>query len=584
MAIKRKLAVGLLAAVPVLAGCDAETTTAPGLEMKVHSLLGGLEPGETYLLSGADAASIPLFGGANGAEYLVVPFYLANTSDELDLAIRGQGAAASAPLLAHAPEPAGEPRRMLGRETAVGAFGSGSDFGQSIAASHRAHEQLRTRMRRETSELMRRGAANPVRLRTSVAAAPAHKLFTNAAIGDEVSINVQTDMACEDPKYRTGKVVAISKHAILVADEQNPAGGFDESHYRAFAAEFDGLVHPVVTRTFGEPTDIDGNGKVVIFFTSAVNDLTPPGSRGTIVGFFYARDLFPKSGSVECEGSNEAEMFYIMAPDPERAKEEPLFSVENVEYLAMGVIAHEYQHLINAARRIYVNNADALEEVWLDEALSHVAEELVFYEAAGMGPRRDIDLDDIFASDTRLNAVNKYMIDNLAKYGIFLEEVEGASVFDHDLAGRGASWAFIRYVADRSGKSDADFFYELVNSTLTGRTNVSRAAGESMEELTRDWSVSVFTDNYVLGLPDRYRQPSWDFRSLLPAINVFGGKFPLSYRTFNADRAENVPLRGGGTAFVRVPVDAASRALLETTKHGGGTPPDGLLMTVLRIR
>src|SRR5690606_29318702 len=103
-------------------------------------------------------------------------------------------------------------------------------------------------------------------------------------------------------------------------------------------------------------------------------------------------------------------------------------------------------------------------------------------------------------------------------------------------------------------------------------------------ELTRDWSVSVFTDNYVLGLPDRYRQPSWDFRSLLPAINVFGGKFPLSYRTFNADRAENVPLRGGGTAFVRVPVDAASRALLETTKHGGGTPPDGLLMTVLRIR
>lgn len=582
MAIKRKLAVGLVAAVPALAGCDAESTTAPGLEVKAHSLLGGLERGQTYALSGADAGLLPLVGGADGAEYLIVPFYAAKADDELDLALRGDGVAAPGPLLAQAPgEEGGRPTRML--ETAL-AVRSGPGLGRNVPASDRAHEQLRTRMRREMMQLMRRGAPGQASLRRGIAPRHANQALANAAVGDLVTLNVQADVACEDPKYRTGRVVAISQRAIVVADTLNPAQGFDDTHYRAFASEFDDLVHPVVSRAFGDPTDIDGNGKVVIFFTSAVNDLTPPGSNGIILGFFYARDLLPKDVGPGCEGSNEAEMFYMLVPDPVRATKEPIFSVANVEYLTMGVVAHEYQHLINAARRFYVNDAESLEEVWLDEGLSHVAEELVFYEAAGLGPRRDINLDDILQTDRRLDAANRYMVDNLARYGIFLEEIEDASLFSHDLAGRGASWAFLRYVADRSGKSDTEFFFDVANSTTSGLPNLSRAAGESATEMARDWAVSIYADNYIFGLPAQYRQPSWNFRSIIPAINIFGGAFPLADRNLGADRAMNVDLRGGGTAFIRVSVDAASRAVLEATKHGGGELPNSLMLTVMRTR
>jgi len=369
-----------------------------------------------------------------------------------------------------------------------------------------------------------------------------------------------------------------------VADTLNPANGFDESHYRAFAAEFDELVHPVLTGTFGEPTDIDGNGKVIIFFTSAVNDLTPPGSEGVILGFFYARDLFPQGGVNGCAGSNEAEMFYMMVPDPKRAQLEPIFSLFWVEELAMGIIAHEYQHLINSARRIYVNDAETFEEIWLDEALSHVAEELVFYAASGMGPRRDIHVDDLLANNRRTDAVNRYMVDNFVRYGIFLQDIEGASIFSYDLAGRGGSWAFLRYVADRSGKSDEEFFRDLVNSRTAGLANLGRVSGEDPTEMARDWAVSIYTDNFVSGVPDKYKQPSWNFRSILPRVGIFNLTFPLSDRKFDGENAVNLALRGGGTVIVRVPVDAASKAVLEATTPGGGSLPSTLHLTVLRTR
>ena len=36
---------------------------------------------------------------------------------------------------------------------------------------------------------------------------------------------------------------------------------------------------------FGQPTDIDNNGHIVLFFTRAVNELTPPNAGGVVGGF-----------------------------------------------------------------------------------------------------------------------------------------------------------------------------------------------------------------------------------------------------------------------------------------------------------
>src|SRR5205807_2203657 len=102
-------------------------------------------------------------------------------------------------------------------------------------------------------------------------------------------------------------------------------------------------------------------------YTRAVNELTPAGSSGVIEGFFNPRDLFPTAGNATiqgCSGSNFAEMFYLIVPDPNGTINGNKRSNDQVQRFTIGTTAHEYQHLINAARRIYINNADDFEEVW----------------------------------------------------------------------------------------------------------------------------------------------------------------------------------------------------------------------------
>ena len=85
---------------------------------------------------------------------------------------------------------------------------------------------------------------------------------------------------------RTGRVVAITNKAVVIADVANPAG-FTDADYASLGATFDTLVFATDAANFGSPTDIDNNGdRVILFFTHAVNEL----GQGTL-GFAYSRDL-----------------------------------------------------------------------------------------------------------------------------------------------------------------------------------------------------------------------------------------------------------------------------------------------------
>src|SRR5258705_3153746 len=133
-------------------------------------------------------------------------------------------------------------------------------------------------------------------------------------VGDLFTVNVSTD-ACTNIQDRGARVVAIGTQAIVLADTLNPTGGFSAADYQRFAARFDTLVYPLDVGNFGAPADIDGNGKIVILFTGAVNELTPANSSSYVGGFFYGRDLFPTSDSPQlpgCAGSNVGEMFYLL--------------------------------------------------------------------------------------------------------------------------------------------------------------------------------------------------------------------------------------------------------------------------------
>src|SRR5205814_2024452 len=95
------------------------------------------------------------------------------------------------------------------------------------------------------------------------------------------------------------------------------------------------------------------------------------------------------------------------------------FTKNFVSHLTVSTTAHEFQHLINASRRLYVNTtATDFEEVWLNEGLSHVAEELLFYnQSAGLAPRMDIDTLKLRLSQKNIDAYNFDQFSNFGRLG-----------------------------------------------------------------------------------------------------------------------------------------------------------------------
>jgi hypothetical protein len=557
MVMKR---IGRSLLLPLLLGGCIDGTTSPELDKRVFSLLGGLEVGEVLELRGAGAKDLPLAGGG---EYLVVPFYALPSEGLGRLTIEFTGRNVQGPA-------------ATSRAPSVPGFPQGAAVLPPRDLSF--HDRIRAS---ERSLLRLAPAARGYRARLDLRAASA--AVEVPAEGDVVRLNVNSGSACLAPVYREARVMAVSERAIVVADAQNPAGGFTPEEFRAVALAFDTLVWKVDTRNFGEPSDIDRNGRVTILYTSTVNALTPPGMPGGYVaGYFWARDLLPSlaEGAMDgCQGSNLGEMFYMLAPDPQGTINGNVFTKEMVRQSTVAVTAHEFEHLINASRRLYVNGAEEAEENWLDEGLAHIAEEQVFYESSGLRPGMNLDLAQLQATRRTADAANLFMLDNILRYWTYVENPsrETPLGLDTQLETRGAIWSFLRYAADAQPGSDEELFRALVNTTSTGMGNLARVLDTDPIDLMQRWSASVYLDDAApAGTDSRYRQASWNMRSLLAV-------FPLKTLRLGSQGTALVQLKGGGSAFLTVETAAGHQSMIRT-RGAASTPPDALRISVVRLK
>jgi hypothetical protein len=403
-------------------------------------------------------------------------------------------------------------------------------------------------------------------------------------VGTVVRLNANSNTPCGATDFRGARVEAVSQRAIVVADTLNPIGGFTRAEYAAIAATFDTLVDAVDRRNFGDPTDIDANGRVVMFFTSAVNALTPRNSDSYIAGFFDSRDLFPQktaNGLQGCAGSNEAEMFYLLVPDPNGMVNGNRRSKTFIQRVSIATIAHEYEHLINSSRRVYVNTSSvAFETVWLDEGLAHVAEELLFYAQSGLGPRRNIDATTLRSSTQITNAFGDDGIENFLRLELYLENtVRNSPYADNDsLETRGATWSFLRYAADRVQPTGQEALWQkLVNTTAVGMTNLQQALGADVPGLFRDWGTMLALDD-VSGADARYQMESWNLRSVFSMPGV-SGAYPLRTSALVSGTPMAVALPGGTGAYLRFGVGAGRAGALSWNAL-----PAGVTMTLVRLR
>ncbi len=541
--------------VATVAACHSSDSTQP--------IDGQLGLGQALNLTGA--TTFNLQPGTSNGEYLAVLVnngLLAGKTESYTL--RGDGLIAPSPYLGPTVQPQ--------LSTAAEGTPAAPVLDQAFEA------RLRTRERAELTPLFADArawyaarSAAPTTLGGMTITRSDAAIPSTVAVGDTVTLNVNGNDACSNGVYHKARVAAIGTHALILNDVNNPQPGFTDADFARYAARFDTLVWPLDVAAFGTPTDIDNNGHIGLIFTIAVNQLTPPNSPSYVAGFHFSRDLFPTTTQGRlggCATSNVGELFYLLAPDPAGIYGNRR-TTGFVDSNTTAVIAHEFQHLINNSRRLYINNANTLEAKWLDEGLAHTAEELLFYREAGLTPRLNLSSTDIRTTTTRRTAYNLDMIGNQGRYRSYLLRPETASPYANDdsLPTRGAAWDLLRYLADHTGNSDGDTFYRIVNSTDSGTVNLKAVFGTTLPTLVRDWNVSHASDD-IVSSDIALQQPSWNWHDIYTFLY---GSYPLPIKVLTSGTAVSGTVTAGGAAYFKlaVPANASAPISLSQSTAGG---------------
>lgn len=305
----------------------------------------------------------------------------------------------------------------------------------------------------------------------------------------------------------TAEVKYVGENVVLYQDVKAPSGGFTAADFANFAALFDDPIFPTVTEAFGEPSDVDDNGRIIVLFTPVVNEMTPKGSNGFVAGFFYGIDLTNHTSS------NRAEIFYSIVPDP-NGQFGDRRSLSDILRAVPPVLAHELQHMIHFRQKVMELDA-APEVLWLSEALAHAAEELV---ADALEARGDAQT----AFDFRLS--------NLTRAFLYMEEPTAVSLVNTDGQGtieeRGAQWLFIKYLGEHFGGTE--LLRRLTHTQRRGVANLEAETGTPWATLFNRWSVALWADDApeLAGVPvdSVYTFPDTNLRQ---ELGIFRGGFPL---------------------------------------------------------
>jgi hypothetical protein len=305
---------------------------------------------------------------------------------------------------------------------------------------------------------------------------------------------------------------SVGTHIILYVDNTAPANGLSQADYDKLRSDFDTLLYAVDTTAFGRESDIDGNGRVIVLMSSVINRLVTAQecvATGYVTGFFFASDLAPSTRAMW----NKGEIFYTMVGDSD-ATLSCAHPNSQVNRVVPVTFIHEFQHMISFNQHVLVRSGPG-EDLWLNEGLSHYAEERGgrTFQQAGNDAR--------FCDHVRGDLYNFGLyVTNPGPYALVGTTGTGA------LAERGGWWAFVRYLVDQfatdTSLAAADAFTRgLEQTSATGTDNVIQRTGLAFGTLAKRWVLA----NWVSDLPgftapNTLKYKHWAFRTAYPALHA----------------------------------------------------------------
>lgn len=415
----------------------------------------------------------------------------------------------------------------------------------------RAHEQIRA----EEATVLRNALARQkegARLGPSRSTAPSR---TALLAPSNTDFCVQQGIAAGAPHVR--KAATLKKetaHALFYLDDDDAADyapyetGDGNDIWNKLGDLWETTIYPADTQTFGSESDVDLNGKLIIFFSS---ELGGPSSGGIVLGYYWAGDVvYPVDTTAGCSdpsgnGSNGADMFYMNSLANLRAAGYQDEEVIDGSY--PDTLGHEFQHLINFNQKhIVPNNYASAEDTWINEGLAVTAEDIIGF---GWNTPSGRDSGNAFLTDQPYSFDSPYLRYHNASLTVW----EGDPIGNYQ-----GAHSFFRYFADQLGEG---ILADLVQTPGVGVDNLTNVLGEPFDQAYAEWATALMFSNETVSPDSRFdfTGANWDpLHQKLVANASCSSAFPypnrpgyVQYETFDLNGEADATLRADGwNAFV----------------------------------
>jgi hypothetical protein len=278
---------------------------------------------------------------------------------------------------------------------------------------------------------------------------------------------------------------------------------------------FDDQVYPRACQELGHALDVNRDGRFTILLTGWLGRLSngKVSLDGFVRGSDFYRDLAVPYG-------NRCDMMYLntdLQPGPHLRT----------------VLAHEYTHAVIFSEHVFAGYLPGMprqdEEGWLNEGLAHLVEDLHGYSWSNL--------------DYRISA----FLSDPQRYQLVVADYYSAGLW-RSHGNRGATYLFLRWCADRYGP---DLLRQLIQTNLTGVTNVEVTTRAQFADLFRQWSAALAVSGAGLATDE-----------IVP-LHHLDPREPLSGRLLCGPRFEPLPL-GNGRTEVRLAGTSAAYLLLHS--------------------
>lgn len=286
-----------------------------------------------------------------------------------------------------------------------------------------------------------------------------------------------TDMTDYSNYEVTANLVYDGSHCKVYIDQDD--NYMTDSTAAALGAEFDSNIYNKIVSSFGEPSDVDGNGKIIILILNIRDSYATSGTY--VAGYFDPVNEYDPSADILTQYSNDADMIYMDSypggSNLSKFKE---------------TMAHEFQHLINFTQKVFVQGSSTGFDTWVNEGMSSAAEQI--YEGSQI--------------QWKINYYNSDTHGDIAKGQRFIAwDNDKSGAYDSVLGNYSTVYLFFQWLRIQASNGNGIFKVIMNDSNVNGtavfnaaKTYMTGFDDSSFGNLMRDWFITnIISDSSATG-------------------------------------------------------------------------------------